>query len=164
MYRKMAGVLFILCLAVTAYSQQPGSNTPRPYQHGTGMMRGIASDQQIDRAVDTLKTTLNLSPSQETSIRQLARSRRESFSTIRDQAKPKFEQLMSLLEQPNPDPTAVGKIVVELKAIHQQFETKQMDFEKQLSGILNPTQQQTLNNLRNEAKTFFALRRIGSEV
>jgi Spy/CpxP family protein refolding chaperone len=163
-FRKMAVVLFVLGLIVPAYSQQPNSNssTPRPH-HGMGMMsmRGMASDQQIDRAVDTLQSTLNLSPSQVTSIRQLARTRRESLSAIRDQAKPKFEQLMSLLEQTNPDPTAVGRIVVDLKAIHEQARTKQMDFEKQLSGILNPTQQQTVDNLRNQAKTFFALRRIG---
>lgn len=162
MYRKIAGVLFVLCLAVPAHSQQPTSSTARP-RHGMGMMPmwGMASDQQIDRAVDTLQSTLSLSPSQVTSIRQLARSRRESFSTIRDQAKPKFEQLMSLLEQKNPDPAAVGRIVLDLKAIHEQARTNQMDFEKQISGILNPTQQQTVNNLRNQAKTFFALRRLG---
>ena len=162
MYQKMAGVLFALCLAVPAYSQQPSSSSPGPH-HGMGMMPrwGMASDQQIDRAVDTLQSTLNLSPTQVTSIRQLARSRRESFSAIRDQTKPKFQQLMALLEQTNPDPTAVGKIVIDLKAIHEQARTQQTDFEKQLSGILNPTQQQTVNNLRNQAKTFFALRRLG---
>jgi len=121
----------------------------------------MASDQQIDRALDTLQRTLSLSLAQVTSIRQLARTRRESLSAIRDQARPKFEQLMSLLGQTNPDPTAVGRIVVDLKAIHEQTRTKQMDFEKQLSGILNTTQQQTVDNLRNQAQTFFALRRIG---
>jgi Spy/CpxP family protein refolding chaperone len=124
-------------------------------------MWGLTSDQRIDRALDTLKRTLNLSESQVTSIRQLAQSRRESFRSIREQAQPKFEQLTTLLKQTNPDPAAVGRIVVDLKAIHEQARTKQMDLEKQLSALLTPAQQQTVNNLRNQAQTFTALRAIG---
>jgi Spy/CpxP family protein refolding chaperone len=131
--------------------------------HESGMMPmwGMASDQQIDRAVDTLQRTLSLSPAQVTSIRQLARERRESYRTIHSQARPKLEQLRSLLEQPNPDPATVGRFVVDLKAIHEQARVKQKDVEKQLSGILNPTQQQTVDNLRKQAQTFMALRSIG---
>jgi hypothetical protein len=68
---------------------------------------------------------------------------------------------MTLLKQSNPDPTAVGKAVIELKTIHEQARTKQADMEKQLTSILNPAQQQTVNNLRNQAQTFTALRRLG---
>jgi len=160
----MAVVLFALGLVVPAYAQAPaaGSSTPMQ-QHERGMMPmlGMASDQQIDRAVDTLKTTLNLSPAQVTSVRQLARERRESFRTIHSQARPKLEQLKSLLAQSNPDPAAVGRIVVDLKGIHEQAQAKQKDVEKQLSAILNPAQQQTVDNLRKQAGTFMALRRIG---
>ncbi len=164
MSRKIAIILFVMCLSVPAYSQQRPSSTPPPAEHHEmGMMRmwGMASDQEIDRSLETLQRTLSLSPSQVTSIRELARSRRDSFRTIREQAKPKFEQLMAMLKQPNPDPAAVGKAVIELKAIHEQVRTKQADMEKQLTSILNPTQQQTVNNLRNQAPTFMALRRLG---
>src|SRR5262249_33866633 len=81
--------------------------------------------------------------------------------TIREQARPKFEQLMALLKQPNPDPATVGRSVIELKTIHEQARTKQMDFEKQVSSLLNPKQQQIVNNLREQAPTFRALRSIG---
>ena len=121
----------------------------------------MASDQRMDRAMDTLQRTLNLSPAQVTSIRQLALERRESYKTIRSQARPKLEQLKSLLAQPNPDPAAVGRIVVDLTAIHEQARARQKDVEKQLAGILNPTQQQTVDNLRKQAGTFMALRSIG---
>jgi hypothetical protein len=83
-----------------------------PHERGMMPMRGMASDQQIDRTVDTLQRTLSLSPAQVTSIRQLARERRESYRTIHSQARPKLEQLKSLLEQKDPDPAAVGRIVV----------------------------------------------------
>src|SRR5262249_28089510 len=109
----------------------------------------------------TLQTTLNLNPSQVTSIRQLAQSRRESLRSIREQSRPKFEQLMSMLRQPNPDPAAVGRIVIELKGIHEQARTKQTDFDNQLSSILNPEQRRTVDNLRNQAPTFIALRSLG---
>ena len=165
MFHKMAAVLFISCLLVVpAYSQGPPSSSSTPMKpHDTGMMpmRGMASDEQIDRALDTLKGSLNLTPAQVTSIRQLARERRESFRAMHSQVKPKLAQLKTLLAQPNPDPAAVGRIVVDLRTIHKQAQAKQKDAETQLAGILNPTQQQTVDNLRKQAKTFMALRSLG---
>jgi Spy/CpxP family protein refolding chaperone len=124
-------------------------------------MWGMGSDERIDRALKTLQSTLNLSPSQVTSIRQLAQSRRESLRSIREQARPKFEQLTSMLRQPNPDPAAVGRTVIELKGIREQAREKQADFDNQLSSILNPAQQKTVNDLRSQAPTFMALRSLG---
>lgn len=161
--RNISFALMLVCLSIPAFGQTPSSSTTPAPHHETGMMPmwGMASDQEIGRALDTLQRTLNLTPSQVTSIRQLAQSRRESIRAIREQARPKVEQLMTLLKQPNPDPAAVGGIVLELKALHEQAHAKQGDLEKQLSTLLNPTQQQTVNNLRSQAETFFALRRIG---
>jgi len=124
-------------------------------------MWGMLSDQEIDRALTTLQGSLNLSATQVSSIRELARSRRESFRSAHDQAHPKWEQLMTLLKQPDPDPAAVGRIVVDMKKVHDQALAKQTDFEKQLSTVLNPTQQQIVNNLRANADTYAALQRIG---
>src|SRR5262245_16449832 len=121
----------------------------------------MPSDRQIDRSLDTLQRTLNLSDSQVTSIRQLAQTRREELQSIRQQSRPKFQQLMALLKQPDPDPAAVGRLVVDLKGIHEQARAKQADLEKQFDDLLNPTQKQTVDNLRKQAQTFMALRRIG---
>jgi len=160
-FRNIAVVFLIVCLSVAAFPKpQSSGSAPMPH-HQFGMMGRMPSDERIERSLDTLQHTINLSSSQVASIRELARSRRESISTIRDQAKPKFEQLMSMLKQENPDPSAVGRIVIELKAIHQQVQTKQADYENQLSSILTPTQQQTVNTLRSQAQTFAALRSIG---
>jgi Spy/CpxP family protein refolding chaperone len=162
--RSSAVIILAVCLSTPAFSQQasPSSRSPLPH-HDLRMkpMRGMPSDQEIDRSLDTLRRKLNLTSTQVTGIRQLAQSRRESMRSIHEQAKPKFEQLMALLEQTNPDPSAVGRIVVDLKAIHDQARTKQVDLEKQLSEILNPAQQQTVNTLRSQAQTFSALRNIG---
>jgi Spy/CpxP family protein refolding chaperone len=165
-FRNIAIIFFVLCLSVPVFSQQPPSTNPSvttPRHEGGGMwpMRGMATDQEIDRSVETLQRSLNLTPSQATSIRDLARTRRDSLRAVREQARPKFEQLMTMLRSPNPDPAAVGRVVIDLKAVHEQARAKQAEVDKQLTGILNPAQQQTVNTLRNQAPTFVALRRLG---
>jgi Spy/CpxP family protein refolding chaperone len=161
--RNISLVFLFTCLTVPAFAQGTAASGTPPGHHGFGMMRmwGMASDQEIDQSLDTLQRTLNLNSSQVTSIRQLAQSRRESLRSIREQARPKFQQLMTLLDQPNPDATAVGRVVIELKTVHEQARAKQNEYEKQLTSLLNPTQQQIVNNLRNQAQTFSALRSIG---
>jgi len=160
--RNIFLALLFVCLSLPAFAQgTPNSGAPAAH-HEFGMrLWGMASDQEIDRSLDTLQRTLNLSASQVTSIRQLAQSRRESLKSIREQARPKFEELMTLLHQANPDPAAVGRIVIGLKGIHEQARAKQDDYQKQVNSLLNPTQQQIVNNLRNQAPTFRALRNIG---
>jgi hypothetical protein len=68
---------------------------------------------------------------------------------------------MALLKQPNPDPATIGRMVLDMKTFHDQTRAKQMDFEKQLSEVLNPSQRQVVDNLRDQAPTFRALRRLG---
>jgi len=160
--RNLSLAFLFTCLTIPAFAQATSHSGAPAAHHEYGMrIWGIGSDQEIDRSLDTLKSTLNLSTSQATSIRQLAQSRRESMQSIREQARPKFEQLMTLLHQTNPDPAAVGRIVIDLKGIHEQARAKQADYEKQLTSLLNPAQQQIVNNLRNQAETFRALRSIG---
>jgi len=160
--RNISLAFLFTCLTIPAFAQATSHSGALAAHHEYGMrIWGIGSDQEIDRSLDTLQRTLNLSASQVTSIRQLAQSRRESMRSIREQSRPKFEQLMTLLHQTNPDPAAVGRIVIDLKGIHEQARAKQADYEKQLTGLLNPTQQQIVNNLRNQAQTYRALRSIG---
>jgi Spy/CpxP family protein refolding chaperone len=161
--RNISLAFLFTCLTIPALAQGTAASGTPAAHHGLGMMRmwGMASDQEIDQSLDTLQRTLNLNSSQVTSIRQLAQSRRESLRSIREQARPKFQQLMTLLHQPNPDATAVGRVVIELKTVHEQARAKQNEYEKQLTSLLNPTQQQIVNNLRNQAQTYRALRSIG---
>ena len=149
-------ISFIICLGVPASSQRQ-----QPSVSSGSLTQSWGSGQRIDRAIDTLQRTLDLSSTQAASIRQLVQTRRESLRPMREEARPKFEHLMSLLRQPNPDPATVGRAVLDLKASHEQVREKQADFEKQLDDILNPKQQQTVNTLRSQAQTFTALRTLG---
>src|SRR5689334_13244811 len=107
LHRYIAMALFLVSLTIPASAQR------------TMHRWGMASDQQIDRALITLQNQLNLSPAQVTNIRNLAQSRRTTFQAIREQARPKFEELHALLRQPNPDPAVVGAVVLQLKQIHE---------------------------------------------
>ena len=168
--RSIAIALLAVCVSLPALSQKPpsSSTTPVPrhesgmgYGMGMGHMFGMASDEKIDRSLNVLQSSLNLSPTQVTKIRELTRTRRETLRSYRDESRPKFEQLMSMLKQPNPDAAAVGRTVIELKTIHEQARMKQSDFENEVSSVLTPAQRQTVDNLRSQAPTFMALRSIG---
>ena len=130
-------------------------------QFGMWPMRGLATDQQIDQAVDSLQRALNLSATQAGDVKQLVRSRRDTLQSIREQAKPKFQQLMTLLKQPNPDAAAVGRATIELKKIHDKAHEEQADVESRFLSMLTPSQLQTVNSLRDQASTFRALARLG---
>ena len=165
LFRSIAVALLFVCVSLPALSQQPPStsNTPVPH-HGPGMGMGrmwLPSDERIDRSLNILQKSLKLNPTQVSSIRQLAQKRRESLQSAREQSRPKFEQLMSMLKQPNPDAAAVGRTVIELKTIHEQARMKQSDFENEVSSVLTPAQRQTVDNLRSQAPTFMALRGLG---
>src|SRR5262245_31281091 len=132
----MAVVLLAVFVSVSAFAGQQMK------------MHEPATDQQIDRALDTLQGALNLTPAQASTIHQLAMTRRDTMRAMHEQARPKFQQLMSMLKQPDPDPAAVGRVVIDLKATHDQARAKQADIERQFYAILNPTQQQIVNDIR----------------
>ena len=65
---------------------------------------GMGARMPVDRALNTLQRDLSLTDSQVSQIRQLVESRRSRIESVREQAMPKFHELLSLLNQPNPDP------------------------------------------------------------
>jgi Spy/CpxP family protein refolding chaperone len=155
-------LLFLLFAAPASLPLATTAAAGPMHHHELGMMMwGMTADQQIDKSVNTLQHTLNLTNTQRDSIRQLAQSRRDGFQSIREQLQPKHDRLMTLLKQPNPDPAAVGRATIELKTIHDQAVAKQANLEKQFMDLLNPAQKQTVNDVRRQADTYKALHRLG---
>jgi hypothetical protein len=74
---------------------------------------------------------------------------------------PKFHELMSLLNQPNPDPYAVGKAAIAFKQAHEQVRAVQADLERDFLNVLNDSQRRTVNTLRSQAPEVMALYRLG---
>jgi Spy/CpxP family protein refolding chaperone len=181
MYFRIA--LFALLLAalpLSGFAQKSPSNTaPGESQFGTrpnpGESRGIRPnpgaesygfwwmdrDMRVDHSLKVLQRDLSLTDSQVSRIRDLAESRKTRFASIHEQMMPKFEHLMTLLRQPNPDPSAVGRATIELNQVHDQARAQQAALEKDFYSILTESQRTTVDKLRSQASAVLALRRLG---
>ena len=122
---------------------------------------GFGHGMRTEESLKVLQRSLNLSDNQAAQVKQIVESRRTRFESIREEGRPKFRQLMALLNKPNPDPTAVGQATIELKQVHDKAMTEQANLEKDFMNVLNSTQRETVNNLREKAPTVMALHRLG---
>jgi Spy/CpxP family protein refolding chaperone len=161
------GFLLVLLPLAGIAQKAPGTATqPETQQHyGQSMhgfpFMGMGSRMQTDQALNVLQRNLALTDSQVSQIRQLVDSRRSRFESIREQGKPKFKELMSLLDKPDPDPLAVGKAAIAFKQVHDQAKAEQANLEKEFLNVLNDNQRRTVNTLRSQAPEFMALHRLG---
>ena len=114
----------------------------------------------FEEPLKVLQNNLNLSDSQTARVRELAESRRSRFQSIREDMRPKFKELMGLLDKPNPDPNAVGQAAIALKQVHDRARSEQASVEKDFMNILNDNQRATVNRLKEQAPTVLALHRL----
>lgn len=122
---------------------------------------GFGQGMRMEESLNVLQRNLKLSDSQAAQVKQIVESRRTRFESIRNEARPKFRQLMALLSKPNPDPTAVGNATIALKQVHEKARAEQANLEKDFLNVLNTTQRQTVNSLRDQAPTVMALHHLG---
>jgi Spy/CpxP family protein refolding chaperone len=114
--------------------------------------------------VDSLKVVqhdLGLSDSQFGRVKELAEARQEQLQTIRQQAKPAFEELVKLLREQDPDPQAVNEAANAFSAIHERAINEQEKSTKDFLDVLNPDQQETVNGLQSKDPLALALNRLG---
>ncbi len=169
MFFRTAFLSMLLVLVPLAGFAQKNPGTAEPTEthqyHGqrwqSSPFMGMGARMPVDRALNTLQRDLSLTDSQVSQIRQLVESRRSRIESVREQAMPKFHELMSLLNQPNPDPNAVGKAAIAFKQAHEQVRAVQADLERDFLNVLNDSQRRTVNTLRSQAPEVMALYRLG---
>ena len=169
MYFKVAlATLLFAALPFTALAQKnPGSTAPGQTQLGLNpeaespAFWWMAPGMRIDRSLKVLQRELNLTDSQVSRIRELVESRKTKFESIHGQAMPKFEELLRLLRQSNPDPVAVGKATIALRQVHEQAMAEQANLEKDFYNLLTDNQRMAVDKLRNQAPAVLALHRLG---
>jgi Spy/CpxP family protein refolding chaperone len=115
---------------------------------------------RIEEPLKVLQDNLNLQDTQTARIRELVESRRSRFQSIREDMRPKFKELMALLDKPNPDPNAVGEAAIALKQVHDRARAEQASYEKDFMNILSESQRQKVNSLKQQAPTVLALHRL----
>jgi uncharacterized membrane protein len=114
-----------------------------------------------EESLKVLQHDLRLSDSQVVRAKELVEARQEPLQTIRQQAKPAFEEFVRVLRQPAPDPQEVSKAAAAFRQIHERAVAEQENSEKKFLSLLNPQQQQTVNGLQSKTPLALALHRLG---
>jgi Spy/CpxP family protein refolding chaperone len=112
-------------------------------------------------SLKVVRHDLELSDSQFGRVKELAEERRQQLQTIRQQAKPAFEELVRLLRQPDPDEQAVNEAAIAFREIHERAITEQTHSTKEFLSVLNSDQQETVKSLQSKTPLALALDRLG---
>jgi Spy/CpxP family protein refolding chaperone len=89
---------------------------------------------------DDIATALNLSTDQKVQWDSIHQQLEASVKPLFDQNRAAEQTLNSLVDSSNPDPTAVGKAYLALRAIGKQIKTAHESTHAKLSAILTPDQ------------------------
>lgn len=119
-----------------------------------GGMRRFAAPQAPAAAsrFDDLKAYLNLSDSQIQSIQQTQQKAMESQRSVLEQVQSKHQTLQDLLDKGISDAAAVGKLMLEIRALQRQIEQARTATQTQLLGLLTAEQKTKLTALEQAAK------------
>lgn len=142
-----AAIVFTLCLAATLRAQGPGGRGPdgpppgdRP--HGHGRMRG---GPPLDRLLD-------LNETQKATFESLHKEHREAVRGVLEEQKKLGDELRQALDAARPDASSVGQKMIAMQVVRKKLEASREQLEKSLEGILDETQKQKLQMLREMHK------------
>lgn len=93
-----------------------------------------------------LKAVLNLSDSQIQSLVQLQQQKPQALQPLVQQLEQDQQKLQQLLGT-NPDPAAVGKLVIEINGISRQIQQVLSNFQQQALNVLRPEQSSQVQSL-----------------
>jgi len=102
--------------------------------------------------VDELKAYLNLTDSQIQSIQQVQQQALSSQQTVFTQIRDKHQALRDLLEKGTSDAAAVGKLILDIRALQKQIEQAMTASRSQAVSFLTADQKTKLAALEQAAK------------
>jgi Spy/CpxP family protein refolding chaperone len=91
-----------------------------------------------------LRERLGLTPEQVTQIQERLKVHRNEVFPLQQQLRAKTHELRNALDAPQPDPTTIGQLLLERRALQQQLREKQQKLRADLEAILTPEQRQRL--------------------
>jgi Spy/CpxP family protein refolding chaperone len=95
-----------------------------------------------------LKAFLNLSDGQVQGLVQIQQQKAQAILPIVQQTAVTQQKLQQMLATPNPDPAAVGQLVIAMAALGQQVRQIAANFQLQASGLLQSDQAMKLPPLQ----------------
>jgi len=99
-------------------------------------------------SVHGLRKELGLTDDQVKQLRDLRKQQAEQLKPQRDQVRSGAENLRSLMAAPNPDPTAVGKQVLDLRQARTALRQARSAWNDKAKAILTPEQQNRLSEIQ----------------
>ncbi len=129
--RKALLVVTLALLALPAFGQE-----------------GVAPDDPKNEVIRFLALT----PDQVTQWDALIATREQTIPPLREQLEGIEEQIKGLLGQSNPDPAAVGALVVQAAGVKAQIEAARTAYVDGFEAMLGPDQVARLNFIRRAEK------------
>ncbi len=118
--------LLPLLTGAALFAQEPAPNPPPP----------------------DLKAFLNLSDSQIQGLVQIQQQKGQTLQPVVQQVTQIQQKLQQILESPNPDPAAVGQLVIAVAALGRQIQQITVGFQQQADNVLQPDQKMKLPPLQ----------------
>jgi Spy/CpxP family protein refolding chaperone len=91
-----------------------------------------------------LKAFLNLSDPQIQGFVQLQQQKAQALTPLVQQSTQIQQKLQQILAAPNPDPAAVGQLIIAMSTLGQQFQQIAGSFQQQAANSLQPDQKTKL--------------------
>ncbi|MCB9383085.1 MAG: Spy/CpxP family protein refolding chaperone [Bryobacterales bacterium] len=110
---------------------------------------------------DALKTAINLTDDQVTALKANNQAMREAMKAIMEQAHEKQQAIEAELENTNPNPTTVGQLMIDAKALRTQSSDLRAEYRTKALAVLNADQQAALTALVDSGERSPALREAG---
>jgi hypothetical protein len=139
---RMLKVLLALTTTVALFAQTP----VRP--RAAARQAGAAQDAPAGPAQNALKTALGLSDQQISQLIQLRKDERQALQPVRQQMQDTAKALRDASAAANPDPTAVGKLTLQLRGLREQVLQTNKTYHNQALALLDDTQKTKLENIQ----------------
>ena len=110
----------------------------------------VGQNRPGGRIIQRLNRALDLTPQQETQLRDLLSRQQSQIQPLADQVRSKAGTLRILMQQSNPDPTAVGRATLELKTLRAQVKELRGRLLTELKAILRQDQIDKLDRLKGQ--------------
>jgi Spy/CpxP family protein refolding chaperone len=147
MKQTLLGVAIALALAIPVLAQQGQGQGrgPRPEIPMAGLQAG---DLDTPRAHEVVVKFLDLTAEQEAAWDALLGTRKAAVEPPREELEAVEKELHALLQSENPEPAAVGALVLEAKALREQIAAANQAYVEGFEAMLTHPQLDRLQFLR----------------